>query len=77
MQAASPERSPGRLIRAAREAADLTRENLAHETGVSTSTIARLELKDQIPNVLALTRIAGRLGIPVVDLLPEPERVAS
>lgn len=68
MQAASPV-SPGRLVRAARERADLTREELAREAQVSTSTIARLELKDRLPNALALARIAGRVGVPVTDLL--------
>lgn len=74
MQAASPV-SPGRLVRAARERADLTREELARDAQVSTSTIARLELKDRLPNALALARIAGRVGVPVTDLLPA-ERAA-
>jgi transcriptional regulator with XRE-family HTH domain len=70
--------SPGRVIRSAREAAGLTREELAREAQVSTSTVARLELRDRLPNALALARIAARVGVPISSLLPKsPERVAS
>lgn len=70
MQAAADESSPGRLIRTARERANLTREELARKAQVSTSTVARLELNDRLPNALALARIAGRVGVPVAELLP-------
>jgi transcriptional regulator with XRE-family HTH domain len=78
MSGATDARSPGRVIRAARERAELTREELAREAQVSTSTVARLELKDRLPNALALARIAARVGVPVSALLPKsPERVSS
>lgn len=68
--------TPGQLIRAAREREGLTREELARQAEVSTSTVGRLELRDQLPNTLALARIAARLGIPVNDLLPAELQVA-
>lgn len=73
--AARPASSPGQVIRAAREDAGLSREKLAYETGVSTSTLARLELRNRLPNALALARIAARVGVSVADLLPS-ERAA-
>lgn len=68
--------TPGRVIREARGNSGLSREKLAAEVGVSTSTIIRLERDDQLPNVAALVRIAARLDVPVIDLLPSPEQVA-
>ena len=68
--------SPGLVIRLAREKAKLSREKLASETGVSVSTIVRLERDGRLPNVPALARIAGRVAVPVADLFPAPEQVA-
>lgn len=58
------------MIRASREQSGLTREELARDSKVSTSTVARLELNDRLPNALALARIAARVGVAVTDLLP-------
>lgn len=78
MQAAPAEsRSPGRVVRSAREAASLTREELARRSRVSTSTVARLELSDRLPNTHALIRIAAQLDVGVADLLPSPTEAAS
>lgn len=68
--------SPGQVVRTARTRAGLSREKLAAETNVSTSTIVRLERTDALPNVNALVRIATRLDVPVADLLPTPEAAA-
>lgn len=62
-------------MRDARERAGLTREEAARLAGVSTSTLARLELNDRLPNAGALARIAARVGVPVADLFPS-ERAA-
>ncbi len=58
-------------VRAAREAAGLTREEFAREVDSSTSTIARLELQGHVPNVVTLALIAQFMGITVDDLLNE------
>jgi transcriptional regulator with XRE-family HTH domain len=76
MQDSSTRATPGQVIQQARKAAELSREKLAAEAGVSTSTIVRLERQEQLPNVAALVRIAARLSVPVTDLLPDPERAA-
>lgn len=53
-----------------REQLSLTRERLALQAGTSTSTIARLELSDHVPNPRAVVAIAHVLGLPVEALLP-------
>lgn len=62
------------MIREARENAKLSREKLAAESGVSVSTIVRLERDNRLPNVAALARIAAQVAVPVADLFPAPER---
>lgn len=57
-------------MRDARERAGLTREEAARLAQVSTSTLARLELADRLPNAMALARIAAQVGVPVADLFP-------
>lgn len=66
------ETTPGQIVRSARESAGLTREQLALRAGVSTSTIARLELADRLPKAHGLGRIAAVLDVPVASLLVEP-----
>lgn len=68
--------SPGQVIRAARQRTGLSRERLAVEAGVSTSTIARLETRERLPNIAALVRIAERVNVHVADLLPAPKSAA-
>lgn len=68
--------SPGAVVREAREKLPLSREKLASQVGVSTSTIARLENRDRLPNVAALVRIAATVGVSVAELLPAPEQAA-
>lgn len=65
------------MIREAREKAKLSREKVAADADVSVSTIVRLERDDRLPNVAALARIAARVSVPVVDLFPAHESVAS
>lgn len=65
----------GAVVRTRREEIGLTREALALRSEVSTSTLARLELKDHIPSARALARIAAAINVPLATLLPE--QVAS
>lgn len=52
-----------------RKAAGLSRERLAAKAGVSTSTVARLELRDQAPGLDLLAAIAEALDTTVPALL--------
>ena len=58
-------------LRTAREAAGLTREELARRANTSTSTIARMELKGHLPSGAAIAKIASVLGIQATELLTE------
>jgi transcriptional regulator with XRE-family HTH domain len=62
------ELSLGRIVRDRREAHGLTREDFARRVGVSTATIARLELLDHAPHVRTLAAISRELDIPLDDL---------
>jgi transcriptional regulator with XRE-family HTH domain len=57
-------------MRGIREARGLTREQLAYRSGVSTSTIARIELRGQMPRAAKLVRLARELDVKLGDLEP-------
>lgn len=59
----------GKSLRNAREAAGLTREQLALKAGTSTSTIARIELDGHIPSGVTLIGISDALDITLDSLL--------
>jgi transcriptional regulator with XRE-family HTH domain len=59
----------GHDVRIAREDAGLTREALAAQVHVSTSTVTRLEREDRLPNPAYLARIADALGLSLDRLL--------
>jgi len=59
----------GAELRVAREAAGLTRSQLAAKVGAHRSTIDRLELDNHLPNVRTFASIARVLGVSVDDLL--------
>lgn len=59
----------GERVRCQREAHKLTREQLAQRAGTSTSTIARLELNDQLPRVATLAAIANVLDLSLDELM--------
>lgn len=63
----------GERIRALREAADWSREDLAGKSGVGTATLARIELGENDPQIGTLKRIASCLGVPLEDLLMEED----
>jgi transcriptional regulator with XRE-family HTH domain len=66
-----PEMTIGGSVRRHREALGLTREDFARQVGTSTSTIARLELMDQLPRVATLAAIAAFLGLSLDGLVGE------
>ena len=56
-------------LRTIRERSKLTREQLAFHSGVSTSTVTRMELKGHIPSGAALISISKTLGISIDSLV--------
>ncbi|TKV61840.1 helix-turn-helix transcriptional regulator [Nakamurella flava] len=63
------ELTPGQTVRRAREQLGHTRDHLAVLADVSSSMVARLELRDHIPNVLALGRIVRVLNLDISDVV--------
>ncbi len=62
----------GERIRAARKAAGLTQEDLAHRAGVRLNAIARLERgESRDPHYSTLLGIAHAVGVPIEVLVKE------
>jgi transcriptional regulator with XRE-family HTH domain len=61
--------SETRQLRAVREAAGLTQEQLATRSGVTQETISRLERGSHTPQARTLQRLADALGIPPNQIL--------
>ena len=59
----------GDAIRRYRRKRKLTQEALASVSGVTATTIARLETGRNVPRVSTLTAIAAALGVTVHELL--------
>ena len=66
-------RTLGERLRALRNSAGLTQEELARAANIGRVTLVRLENGEQTPRVKTLTAIAEALGKCVSDLLVEPE----
>ena len=66
-------RTLGERLRALRDSAGLTQEELARGANIGRVTLVRLENGEQTPRVKTLTAIAEALGKRVSDLLVEPE----
>jgi transcriptional regulator with XRE-family HTH domain len=58
-------------IRAARDAAGLTLQELAHRSGVATSTIQKVETEQMTPSVAVILKIARGLGVRLSELVVE------
>jgi len=61
----------GNSIAGHRRLLDLTQQEVADRAGVSQKYISALERGERIPNLDTLDQIAGALGVPIRDLLPE------
>ena len=59
----------GRTIRDLRKKRKLNQGELAEEAGVSLMTISRIERGEQNPHIKTLARIAGALGVSILDVL--------
>jgi transcriptional regulator with XRE-family HTH domain len=66
--------TPGRLLREARRAADMTQAELAHQLGSSQPVVARLERPGSNPTWQTLARAlrAAGYGVALVPLTPSP-----
>lgn len=59
----------GPKVRELREAARVSQEDLAHQAGISTSTLSRIERGTYQPRLDTLNKLAQALSVPVADLL--------
>lgn len=65
----------GQLIKAARERAGMTQEELGKKIGVTGVAIMRYEKGQRQPRLAQLQAIASALGVPVQDLISDWEAV--
>jgi transcriptional regulator with XRE-family HTH domain len=74
-----PSRTTADLVRAARQRAGLTQQDLAVRAGLAIRTVARIEAGEGSgePYLSTLTAIADALGVPVIDLVGDPAQRAS
>jgi transcriptional regulator with XRE-family HTH domain len=59
---------PNQKLREARESIGMTREQLAHQAGVSVRSIAGYELEGRRPGMAIAERVAQALGCSIDDL---------
>ena len=64
----------GKKIKALRETAGLTGEQLGNDIGISQSMIAHIERGFKQPNIETLARMANVFGVTVDELLKKPIR---
>jgi transcriptional regulator with XRE-family HTH domain len=57
-----------RTIRRLRQKAETTQEDLAHEAGITTGTLSKIERADSNPSWTTVERIAGALKVSLVEL---------
>jgi transcriptional regulator with XRE-family HTH domain len=73
----APDPVLGAVLRARREAAGLTQEQAAHRAGVTTGTLARIELGQASPAWMTVRQIADALDVRLADLAAAVEAPAS
>ncbi len=67
-RAAAPDAALACALRRLREARGLSREALALQAGLATGTLARIELARAAPGWETVCRLAGALGVSLVDV---------
>ena len=67
----------GNRIRARRETLELTQEQLARATGLSSQYISLIEQDKRVPSVSSLSRLAEELGVMVDYLITGKESTIS
>lgn len=67
----------GVLVRAARENAGLTQEQLAEATSIDKDSISLIERGGTFPSLRSMYDIAAGLGVRVADIIPETLPIRS
>ncbi len=70
-----PSRALASAIRELREDRGITQEDLAHEAGITTGTLSKIERCLANPSWTTVERIAGALGTNVARLATAAERL--
>ncbi len=65
----------GKRVRLARLVREMTQAELADAAGISRSFVSLIEHGTHGVNIVRLRRLAAALGMPLVDLVAEPDRV--
>lgn len=73
----TPAEAFGAALRRHRLSGGLTQEDLAFESGVDRTFIARIEAGKRQPTITTLLRLAQALGVPAADVVAETERDAE
>jgi len=60
-----------------REQSSRTQEDLAHDAGITTGTLSKIERADSNPSWTTVERLARALGISLVELAQAVERNAA
>ncbi len=66
----------GQKLQRFRQAQRLTLDELAEKLGTTKQVLSRYENEARIPRVTVVVQYAGKLGIPLADLMPDEESAA-
>jgi len=64
----APDPQLAAALRGLRERAGITREGLAYEAGITTGSLARVELGQSVPSWATVRSIAVALGVSLAEL---------
>jgi transcriptional regulator with XRE-family HTH domain len=59
----------GAVLRAARKAAELSQEELAHRSGIHRTFVSQIERGVKSPTLLTMERLASALKVPLPELI--------
>lgn len=69
----NPDPALGAVIREERERQGRSQESLAHDAGLTTNALSRIELAQSDPSFSTVTRIARTLGLSRTELMHRVE----
>lgn len=67
----------GRALRAFRSECDFSQEQLSLDTGIHRNYIGGIERGERSPTVLVVAKLAGALGVSLVDVFQRAERFSK
>ena len=70
----NPDPALGAVLREERERQGRSQEGLAHDAGLTTNALSRIELGQSDPSFSTVTRIAKALGMSRAELMQRVER---